>query len=340
MNVCENLFLLKALRLLYTGINIIRFVVPIGLLIKLMIDVYHHILNPDSKQIKELAVKRIVAAVCIFLLPIFVNFVLKLVEIGGGNKPDYPYCLTTLDNIEYFERLAEAKKVLKNETKIKKDNTDYQKAQWDQAQKLIEEAKKSVIDDTSALYLGQSYNLSDRELRGLCSVAKSEQGSIEGAKAEASLMANLYELLSTRSSYYGNGLYNYVRNGGWFSNSKSKMDNPNCPDAYLNAVRDVLVNGNRTLPFYINQHDCMSCNRYTNCSSGKKGDICSLENNGTNYTSSSYIENRNNYIKDVTKVYTIYMGGDFWVFYKFPASNSDPFGYTNSAKNKVLSMGR
>ena len=343
MDVCENLILLKILRLLYTGIKVIRIVVPIALMIKLMIDVYHHILNPDSKQIKELSIKRIIAAIVVFLSPIFVNLVLKLVEVGGGNRPDYPYCLTTLDNIGYFERLAEAKRELKNENKKVQDNAAIQKAQWDQAQKLLEEAKKSIIDDSSALYLGQRYRLSDRELRGLCGVAKAEQGTIIGAKAEASLMANLYELLSSSSKFYQNGLYNYVRNSGWFAHAADHMDNSTCSTTYLNAIRDVLVNGNRTLPFYVNEHDCMNCSTAHACGAVSKGDICKINTNGIDYTTMEQIKNRSNYIKDYTKVYTYYMRNDqtnYWIFHSFPASNSDPFGYTISARQRVESMGR
>ena len=355
MDVCENLILLKILRLLYTGIKVIRIVVPIALMIKLMIDVYHHILNPDSKQIKELSIKRIIAAIVVFLSPIFVNLVLKLVEVGGGNRPDYPYCLTTLDNIGYFERLAEAKRELKNENKKVQDNAAIQKAQWDQAQKLLEEAKKSIIDDSSALYLGQRYQLSDRELRGLCGVAKAEQGTITGAQAEASLMANLYELLSSKSKFYQNGLYNYVRNGGWFAHAADHMDNNNCSPEYLNAVRDVLVNGNRTLPLYVNEHDCMNCSTAHACGAVSKGDICKINTNGIDYTTMDQIKNKANYVRDNTKVYTYYMRNDqtnYWIFHSFPGRKKDPdnpqkyivvgdpFGYTLAARQRVERMGR
>ena len=57
------------------------------------------------------------------------------------------------------------------------------------------------------------YQLTDHQLRGLAAVAISEQGSLEGAAAEASIMANLFEL-QQNGSYNGKtggeGLYAYV----------------------------------------------------------------------------------------------------------------------------------
>ena len=341
MSFCENLLMLRILRLLYTGINVIRFVVPFGLIIKLSIDVYHAILMGEEKRIKELSFRRIVAAVMVFFSPLLVNLVLKLVEVGGGNSVDYPYCLTSIENILQYEEMAKIKQELKNVQKTKKDNDDYQKALYEQAMILLEQAKQNLINDSAAAFLGQKYSLSDDELRGLCGVAKAEQGSIEGAKAEASLMANLYELLSNSSRYYGTGLYNYVRNGGWFSNASRHMEQ-GCPSDYLNAVRDVLVNGNRTLPFYVNEHDCFNCSAAHACGSVPKGDVCKIVTNGVTYSSINDIKNRNNYVKDNTKVYTYYTTKDgsngYWVFHSFPASNSDPFGYFESTKARIEGM--
>lgn len=339
MNLCGNLFLLKLLRILYTLINVVRFVVPIMLIIKLFIDIYHAILMGEGKIIKELSIKRLVAAIMVFLAPTMTSLVMHLVEIGMGEGTSTPYCLSSLDNIKYYEELAEKNKKLNDEKKIKEDNNNYQNALYLQAQAIYEQAKKTFLEDEAARYMGQKYNLSNTELNGLCGVARSEQGSIEGAKAEASLMANLYELLSKNSKYYGNGLYNYVRNGGWFSNAARHMDE-GCSSDYLDAVRDVLVNGNRTLPLYVNEHDCFNCSASHACGNVSKGDICYISTSGVKYTTMDEIKNRSNYVKNDTKVYTYYYRGDYWVFYSFPAKNSDPFGYTESAKKRVEAMSK
>ncbi len=57
------------------------------------------------------------------------------------------------------------------------------------------------------------YELTDHQLTGLAAVAFSEQGTLRGAAAEASLMANLFELHekgSYKGATGGTGLFNYV----------------------------------------------------------------------------------------------------------------------------------
>ena len=339
MNLCGNLFLLKLLRILYTLINVVRFVVPIMLIIKLFIDVYHAMIMGEGKRIKELSMKRLLAAVIVFLVPTMTNLVMRLVEIGSGESVNTPYCLSNLDNIRYYEELAEKTKLVNDEKKLKQDNDNYEKALYLQAQAIYEQAKQAFIEDEAARFMGQTYNLTNTELNGICGVARSEQGSIDGAKAEASLMANLYELLNKNNDFYGKGLYNYVRNSGWFAHAAQHMEE-GCSGEYLDAVRDVLINGNRTLPLYINEHDCFACSSSHACGEVSSGDICSINTSGVNYTSLSEIRNRSNYVKNDTKVYTYYYKGGYWVFYTFPAKNSDPFGYTIEAKNRVDAMSK
>ena len=156
-----------------------------------------------------------------------------------------------------------------------------------------------------------AYALSEDQLRGLARLCQQEQGSVDGAKAEASLMANLFE---KRGSSYGsgaNGLYNYVRNSGWFARASYWMSQTGSLDgSILEGVRSVLINGNRTLPTYVDEHDWI-------------GDISSATNNGVAINPS----NRSQYQQDVTVIRNVY--GSTYTFYCFPASNSDPFGYTS-----------
>ena len=57
----------------------------------------------------------------------------------------------------------------------------------------------------------RKYDLTEDEIRGLANLALQEQGSIDGACAELSLMANLYEQQTKYPT-----LYEYVRKSGWF----------------------------------------------------------------------------------------------------------------------------
>ena len=159
------------------------------------------------------------------------------------------------------------------------------------------------------------YALTEAQLIAIARVCEREQGTVTGAKAEASLMANQLETSASRQKKYGtgaDGLYNWVRNGGWFHKSAYWMDHASVSPAVVEGVRDVLVNGNRTLPWFIDEHDCLS-------------DITSV--------STGSVRNKSAYIQDKTIVKNVY--GGTWIFWCFPDSHADPFGYTPAAYKAV-----
>ena len=176
------------------------------------------------------------------------------------------------------------------------------------------------------------YDLTEDQLLAIASLCYKEQSSKDGAAAEASLMANRFELYGSDFGTGSTGLYNYVRNGGWFHNSKAIMDQKNAPEEIVSVVKSVLVDGKRTLPEYIDEHDCMDCNAEKYCSNGIKGDICSIKNKDATYTSMADIKNKNNYKQDESILTNAY--GAEYTFYSFPTENSDPFGYTTTALSK------
>ena len=113
------------------------------------------------------------------------------------------------------------------------------------------------IDTSVPCAQGTQYSLSEEEIKKLAYVAKNEQGSVAGAKIELSLMANLYE--TSRGKNY-DSIYDYVGWDGWFHDEKTK-DNAYVgysepPQEYIDAVNDVLVDGNRYLPTNVVEHDC------------------------------------------------------------------------------------
>ena len=198
--------------------------------------------------------------------------------------------------------------------------------------KCVEFIKKYAVSETGSQQQTTSnndggktmafkkYNLTESQVKQIARLCVQEQGGSEaGTKAEASLMANLLETSASRQKKYGsdgNGLYNFVRNGGWFYKAAHFMDNGSASATQIAWVRDVLVNGNRTLPKYIDEHDCFS-------------DIASI--------STGSIRNRSDYVKNKTIIKN--KMGSTYTFYCFPTSTSDPFGYTSAAYNKVMSEG-
>ena len=319
--MCENILFLRLLKYFNTALSLMRFIVPIILIVKLTIDIYKGIIEVGDNSAKEKILKRVIACVIIFLVPTIINVFLSLFETIFGSNFNYSACVYNIENIDYLKEVEELEERLKYEKESSINYQKYQEAISDLNSKISQNNSASL----EAIVIGQKYtNLSDEDVKKLCGVAIEEQGSIPGAKAEASLIANRYELLSTSNSYYGKGIVNYVKNSGWFHNAASHM-HTECPSDYLQAVRDVLVNGNRTLPLYVDEHD------YT-------GDISKIVTNGQKLTSG--FKNHSNYIKDSTVIYN--KMGAVYTFYVFPTDDegSDPFGYTQKARERFNDMNK
>ena len=211
-------------------------------------------------------------------------------------------------------------------------------------QEFIEKKYYLNNDDDTRLSAGrassnyfQKYELTEDQLIQIASLCAQEQGhsNPKGAAAEASLMANKFEVqgaeYSAKYSNSADALYHYVREVGWWAKAAYHMDKRNVKPEIVEAVRDVLVNGNRTLPKYVNSHDCPNCgpkDGHYICPNGKRGDICSVITNGNTYTDEKGVANRSNYIPNKTIVKNVY--GSTATFWGFPSSAGDPFSYKDA----------
>jgi len=148
--------------------------------------------------------------------------------------------------------------------------------------------------------MSKTYQLSNEELLGIARLCQQEQGSAIGAAAEASLMCNKFEQQSKYTS-----LYKYVRDCGWWANSAYYMENGACRGDTLQSVASVIIEGERTLPDYIDEHDY-------------PGDIVSISTGDDPWDKSQYIPNITIIHNSMGSVYT---------FYCFPDTGCDPFGY-------------
>lgn len=172
------------------------------------------------------------------------------------------------------------------------------------------------------------YNLTDTQIKQLAIIAYREQGNSDiGVRACASHMCNYYE--KWQSKKYPNP-YDCTIKSGWYwseaNNRKYIEEHPNVPQSIISAVKDVIVNGNRVLPAYVDEYDCLS-------------DIVSASNNGNSF----YVKDRKQYKQDVTKITNRY--GSTYTFYCFPDGASgytDAFGYINknvpSTNEEVTNM--
>lgn len=167
----------------------------------------------------------------------------------------------------------------------------------------------SQTSTSGAVVQGQKYDLTDEQLRVLTSMCIGEQGEgKEGIEFEASLMCNLFEYKKYYNSTKQTNLYDYVTKGGWFAGGNT---NHTTTDEQKEWVRNVICNGNRTIPLCIVEHDWI-------------GDLVKIEGPGTLSDKSTFVPNQ-------TKV-TNRWGGT-WTFWAFPGNDSekDPFGYTDDS---------
>ena len=175
---------------------------------------------------------------------------------------------------------------------------------------------------------GQAYRLSDttvynktvRECLGFFAVlGRAEQGSLDGAAAELSLLLNLFERRHPgRHDVTIQEVARWATECGWFAHADRHWDK--APEPEYVAVAQSVLGGNRVLPSGIVEHDCME-------------DLAYIETDGVRY--SPY--QRDKYVSGVTVCYQApvheHKGRKFgfrkpshWVFFGFPAERSDPFG--------------
>lgn len=333
IDACNNSSFLRTLYFIKFILKVICILTPIVLIVKSMMTLTKSLLQQDDKPVYTFLVQKLIVCVSIFLIPSALNLILSFMP-----NIDFKTCMdmATIENIENFKSQEDAKKeqeIQEKEKSVKSAMETVSAAIKSVQQQIVNTYNSVTTSDGSNT--NSRYNLTDAELRHIAAACKREQGSIEGAKAEASLMLNRYELYNKHSDW---SFYKYMttkKDGalGWFAGVRDTSKNSSVSSEYINAVKSVL-NGNRTLDLRVDEHDCWLCNKNNRCSgSSLKGDICRIINNGKYITSSSEIKNRNNYIKDVTIINNVY--GGTYTFSTFPASNSDPFGYTATASNKV-----
>lgn len=179
---------------------------------------------------------------------------------------------------------------------------------------LFASSNSSSTDTTTTNATGTGdfpkYNLNDNQIKGLAAIIQTEQPGYDGCQAEASLLANLTDISGDDKATPENIIAKAT--GGWFGQrAKKAFNSPNtAKQIAIDAVKSVIVGGRRTLPRYVNEHDCFS-------------DIKSATNNG----SAIKISDRSAYKQHVTKIKNVY--GATGTFYGFPNSQADPFFYTS-----------
>ena len=143
--------------------------------------------------------------------------------------------------------------------------------------------------------------------------------------AEASLICNKNELAGGTTS----ADLEKMATSGWFAGQSTSnySSGAGVTDTIYNNIKKVIVEGKRTLPKYIDEHDMYNPGGVT--------DVNRIEGPGT-------FEDRNSWVAHETEVYqdpSRFPDAGHWTFYEFPTSNSDPFGYTSKANREKYGDG-
>lgn len=155
-------------------------------------------------------------------------------------------------------------------------------AKWDNGNECTDEV----------IFPGKKYPLTETAIKYFAALVDRENcPSMKGCKTEASQIINLYEQRERESKgktgyylgerYYSKDLQEWVTHDCWYrancdlGNGKRGKGgkttlNPNKPtEKAISAVKDVIVNGNRTIPAFVLSHDCWKCTK-------KGGDVFNM----------------------------------------------------------------
>ena len=334
--LCENVLFLRFLDIFNKIVLVLRFTIPIILVVRIVLDIFHNVLEvKDSNDLMKIA-NRFLACVIIFIIPTIVSLFLSLLEPITNMKFNYSECNANIKNIKYYIEREELEEKL-NYQRISEESYQKYTEILNNLNAKVKANNSGSSSGGTAIRVGKKYNITDSELTDIAKVCQREQGSAIGAAAEAELMVNKYVL-----SGYSGTLYDYLFKSNaknwWHPIKTGAYKSTSLSSGVKEAVRKVIVDGQRTMPDYVNEHDCFDCNSKNRCSDGKKGDICTLTTNGSTLSSMSDVKNRINYKQDQTVIKSVY--GATYTFYTFPTSDSDPFGYTADAKQKIDSMNK
>ncbi len=327
LDACTNSGVLKTILFVENLLKIVFYMVPILLVLMVTIDLSKAVLSSDESAMQKslkIVIKRMVSVIVLFLVPTISEVAVNLASDTAWS--DYTLCLTNTENISYYETLDAQKKKIEEEKTQKwyaslDADATYKKSVW----KLSKDQGTSGSSSSGETHIGQTYQLTDSQLTELANYAYGEQGSADGSAAEITLLANRFEMYGSSYGSGADGMLNYLKDGGWFASWNGNVADQTAKD----AVKKVLTSGQRTLPLYVDEHDCWYCNSKNYCSNGNMGDICTVDDNA----SKDYITNRSNYVQDKNVIKNVY--GSTYTFYTFPSSDSDPFGYTQESYNKI-----
>ena len=165
---CDTLLSVRLIYLLKVALNLIRFVIPILLIIKITLDVYKAIINgnDEKQEILKKSSTRILAAVIIFLVPTLISLLFSFISTfsGEGNtyKTSFTSCYTSVNQ----ELLSKLKKIeddkLSEKEEEERKNSEIYKANYEAYLKQVaENAIKNALNNQTSSQSSYSSNITD-----------------------------------------------------------------------------------------------------------------------------------------------------------------------------------
>ncbi len=81
---CSQPEVIKVFDLIKSVVDIIRYIVPIVLIVLTTMDILHHVLDPNSKDGQQKIMYRLIASVIIFFIPVIISFAFNVIDLGIG----------------------------------------------------------------------------------------------------------------------------------------------------------------------------------------------------------------------------------------------------------------
>ena len=170
-NICDVPDIMKILRIVNIILTIIRIAIPIILIVSVMLDYMHAIKDNDElAKTSKLAVKKLAAALLVFLIPTFVKTIANVI-----GTTEYTHCLGTITKEQIVAAYNEVENDLVEKAEQSLDINDYNNAKIylnnitdDEARKdylarlevvkaQIDEANKKKQEESQGGYPSQTY---------------------------------------------------------------------------------------------------------------------------------------------------------------------------------------
>ncbi len=133
--ICDTKGFLQVVNLIKIFLNILRFVIPIILIVMLVLDLLKNVINPNEKEGMKKIYTRVIAAVIVFLVPTIINLIMSLINDVNGTNYDYSIsncyvnanssCIENIDNYLNCADVSDADTEAKKACKKYRQCNDY-----------------------------------------------------------------------------------------------------------------------------------------------------------------------------------------------------------------------